>query len=185
MSFIVASETQIIGIFPQNGFQTIRPGATVKLVFANEPGHIHQAKVDQILRGVGEGQLGASGTLVRVNSVGLTSNYAASITLPKDLDPGLLRLGMAGVATVFSDHAGPIGTLASILLWVKAYAMYLRSRRGRYRHATLEALQRPFVHRCAGAKFTKSRGRQIKDIDNNQGPHRGQQDDQQTHRLAA
>jgi multidrug resistance efflux pump len=27
MSFIVAIETEIIGIFPQNGFQTIRPGA--------------------------------------------------------------------------------------------------------------------------------------------------------------
>jgi multidrug resistance efflux pump len=27
MSFIVASETQIIGVFPQNGFQTIGPGA--------------------------------------------------------------------------------------------------------------------------------------------------------------
>jgi len=43
----------------------------------------------------------------------------------EDLDPAALRLGMSGVATVFSDHAGPIGGLASILLWIKAYAMYL------------------------------------------------------------
>jgi hypothetical protein len=35
MSFIVAGEIEIIGIFPQNGFQAIRPGAAVKLVFAH------------------------------------------------------------------------------------------------------------------------------------------------------
>ncbi len=125
MSFIVAGETQIIGIFPQNGFQTIRPGATVELAFANEPGRIYQAEVNQVLRGVGEGQFAASGTLVRVNSVWLTSDYAVGISLPQALDPGSLRLGMSGVATVFSDRAGPIGVLASILLWVKAYALYL------------------------------------------------------------
>jgi len=125
MSFIVAGETQIIGIFPQNGFQTIRPGATVMLAFANEPGRIYQAEVNQVLRGVGEGQFAASGTLVRVSSVGLTTNYAVGISVPKDLPPGSLRLGMSGVATVFSDRAGPIGILASILLWVKAYALYL------------------------------------------------------------
>jgi multidrug resistance efflux pump len=125
MSFIVASETNIIGVFPQNGFQTIRPGARAKLVFAAAPGRIHDAEVGQILRGVGEGQFAASGTLARVTSVGLTADYVVGITTPKDIDPASLRLGMSGTATVFSDHAGPIGILASILLWVKAYLMYL------------------------------------------------------------
>jgi hypothetical protein len=48
-----------------------------------------------------------------------------TINLPKDVDPDLLRLGMVGTATAFSDNAGPIGALATILLWVKAYAAYL------------------------------------------------------------
>jgi multidrug resistance efflux pump len=125
MAFIVVSEIEIIGIFPQNGFQTIRPGAVVKLVFSNSPGRIYEAQINEILRGVGEGQFAASGVLTRVGSVGLTSEYPARISLPKDLDPATLRLGMAGSATVFSDHAGPIGVLASILLLVKAYALYI------------------------------------------------------------
>ncbi len=58
-------------------------------------------------------------------SVALTSDYSVRIVVPKDIDPDALRLGMSGAATVFSDHAGPIGALASILLWVKGYAMYL------------------------------------------------------------
>jgi hypothetical protein len=41
------------------------------------------------------------------------------------MDPDMLRLGMVGTATVISDGAGPIGFLATILLWVKAYAAYL------------------------------------------------------------
>jgi hypothetical protein len=52
-------------------------------------------------------------------------DYPVRIATPKDLDPVMLRLGMAGQATAFSDHAGTIGTLASILLFVKAYALYL------------------------------------------------------------
>jgi multidrug resistance efflux pump len=125
MSFIVADEIEIIGIFPQNGFQAIRPGAAVKLVFANAPGRIHRAEVGDVLRGVGEGQFAASGSLVRVGSVGLTTDYPVRIKTPADLDPTTLRPGMSGAATVFSDHAGPIGGLATELLWVKAYAMYL------------------------------------------------------------
>jgi multidrug resistance efflux pump len=125
MAFIVVGETEIIGIFPQNGFQTIRPGTAVRLVFANNPGRIHEAQIVEVLRGVGEGQFAASGALSRVNAVGLTADYPARISMPKDLDPATLRLGMSGTATAFSDQAGPIGLIASILLFVKAYALYL------------------------------------------------------------
>jgi hypothetical protein len=41
------------------------------------------------------------------------------------MDPNMLRLGMVGTATVIPDDAGPIGFLATILLWAKAYAAYL------------------------------------------------------------
>jgi multidrug efflux pump subunit AcrA (membrane-fusion protein) len=100
-------------------------GTTVKLVFANSPGRIYEAQIREIVRGVGEGQFAASGALARVASVGLTMDYPVRISTPKDIDPTTLRLGMAGAATAFSDSAGPIGVLASILLWVTAYAMYL------------------------------------------------------------
>jgi hypothetical protein len=55
----------------------------------------------------------------------MTGEYVAGISTPKDLDPAALRLGMSGAATVFSDHAGPIGLIAGMLLWIKSYAMYL------------------------------------------------------------
>jgi multidrug resistance efflux pump len=125
LSFILADEIVIVGVFDQNGFKSIKRGAPVKLVFANRPGEVYYSAITDVVRGIGQGQVGVSGTLARAETVGTSTTYPASIDLPKDIDPDMLRLGMVGTATVFSDKAGPIGLLATILLWVKAYAAYL------------------------------------------------------------
>jgi multidrug resistance efflux pump len=125
MSFILADEIMIVGLFDQNGFQTIKPGVPVRLVFANRPGKVYNSVIADVMRGTGQGQIAVSGTLARAESVGTSTTYPARIDLPNGVDPDMLRLGMVGTATVISDRAGPIGLLAMILLWVKAYAAYL------------------------------------------------------------
>jgi multidrug resistance efflux pump len=40
MSFVVAHDLAIVGVFQQNGLQTIKPGTTAKLVFSNQPGKV-------------------------------------------------------------------------------------------------------------------------------------------------
>jgi len=125
MSFIVTEETYIVGMFQPNGFDTIKPGARVKMVFDERPGRIYHAEITDIPRGVGQGQAKASGMLARVGSVGGTRAYPAGISIPKDIERSELRVGMPGTATVFSDEAGPIGLLMSILVWVSSYTAYL------------------------------------------------------------
>jgi multidrug resistance efflux pump len=125
MSFIVADDIMIVGIFDQNGFRSIKPGAAVKLVFVNRPGDVFYSTVTEVHRGTGQGQVAVSGTLARAETVGTSTTYPAGIEIPKNIDPDMLRLGMVGTATVISEKAGPIGILATILLWVKAYAAYL------------------------------------------------------------
>jgi multidrug resistance efflux pump len=125
MSLIVAGDIRIVGVFDQNGFRHIRRGVPVKLVFASRPGEVYYSEVAEVYRGVGQGQVAVSGTLARAESVGTSTSYPVSIVVPKNIDPDLLRLGMVGTATVITDKAGPIGSLATILLWVKAYAAYL------------------------------------------------------------
>ncbi|HEX7565039.1 MAG TPA: biotin/lipoyl-binding protein [Bradyrhizobium sp.] len=125
LSFILANEVSIIGVFEQNGFKNIRRGAPVKLVFANRPGQVFYSEIGDVLRGTGQGQVTVSGTLARAETIGTSTTYPANIDTPKGIDPDMLRLGMVGTATVISDKAGPIGFLATILLWVKAYAAYL------------------------------------------------------------
>jgi multidrug resistance efflux pump len=125
MSFIVSDEITIIGMFSPNGFQTIKPGSAVTLVFDNNPGRLYHAKITEIARGVGQGQISVSGMLARVGSIGGVKEFPAAISIPSDLEPELLRLGMPGTATVFSDKAGVIGLLAWILIWIGSYTAYL------------------------------------------------------------
>jgi multidrug resistance efflux pump len=125
LSFILANEIMIVGVFDQNGFKNIKRGASAKLVFANRPGEVYYSAITDVVRGIGQGQVAVSGTLARAEAVGTSTTYPASIDLPKNIDPDMLRLGMVGTATVISDNAGPIGLLATVLLWAKAYAAYL------------------------------------------------------------
>jgi multidrug resistance efflux pump len=125
LSFIIADQITVVGLFAPNGFRTIKPGAKVKLVFDNDPGRIHEATITGIPRGVGQGEIAVSGTLAKVGSIGGVKAYPAVISIPKDIDRGQLRLGMPGTATVFADNAGVIGLIMSILVWVSSYAAYL------------------------------------------------------------
>jgi multidrug resistance efflux pump len=125
MSFIVTDDIMLIGMFSPNGFETIKPGAAVKLVFDNRPGRIYHGKILEIPHGVGQGQVAVSGMLARSGSVTGAKTYPARISIPDDLDRAQLRLGMPGSATVFADNAGVIGLLMSILVWISSYTAYL------------------------------------------------------------
>jgi multidrug resistance efflux pump len=125
MSFIVASDLTIVGMFAQNGFRTVKPGTSVRIVFDNDPGRIYEATIKQIPEGVGQGQIAVSGTLARTTAIGGATTYPAEISIPTDVDPSMLKLGMSGNATAFSEKAGVIGLLAKILIWVSSYTAYL------------------------------------------------------------
>lgn len=109
MSFIVADEITLVGVFDQNGFKNIRRGAPVKLVFASRLGEVYHSEIADVYRSTGQGQVAVSGTLARAETVGTSTTYPASIVVPKNVDPDMLRLGMVGTATVISDKAGSIG----------------------------------------------------------------------------
>jgi len=125
MSFIVENEITLVGMFSQNGFQTIKEGALVDIVFDNAPGRIYHARIVAIPKGIGQGQVAVSGTLARTNALGGATVFPAEISLPEGMNRDQLRLGMSGSATAFAGNAGVIGLLASILVWVGSYTAYL------------------------------------------------------------
>jgi multidrug resistance efflux pump len=57
LSFIVADDIMIVGIFDQNGFRSIKRGAAAKLVFANRPGEVFYSAIAEVHRGTGQGQV--------------------------------------------------------------------------------------------------------------------------------
>jgi multidrug resistance efflux pump len=125
MSFIVEKEIALVGIFSQNGFQTIKQGTPVDIVFDNAPGRIYHASIEAIPRGIGQGQIAVSGTLARTNTFGGATVFPAEISIPDEMNREQLRLGMSGSATAFAANAGVIGLLASILVWISSYTAYL------------------------------------------------------------
>ncbi|MGZ3325175.1 MAG: HlyD family secretion protein, partial [Xanthobacteraceae bacterium] len=125
MSFIVENEITLVGMFSQNGFQTIKEGAAVDIVFDNAPGRIYHAKIIAIPKGIGQGEIAVSGTLARTTALGGATVFPAVISIPEGMSRDSLRLGMSGSATAFADNAGVIGLLASILVWISSYTAYL------------------------------------------------------------
>ena len=125
MSFIVEREITLVGMFSQNGFQTIKEGAPVDIVFDNIPGRIYHATITAIPKGIGQGQIAASGTLARTSALGGATVFPAEISIPNEMSRESLRLGMSGSATAFAGNAGVIGLLASILVWISSYTAYL------------------------------------------------------------
>jgi multidrug resistance efflux pump len=125
MSFIPADATRLIGIFSQNGFQTIKPGARVQFALSNNPGHLYNSTVVEIVSGVGEGQIASSGTLARVTALPMTTEYPALIERPKDIEPSALRPGMSGTATVYAPNSAPLDTIGWLLLYGRALTLYL------------------------------------------------------------
>jgi len=125
MSFIVSDGIQLVGIFSQNGFQTIKPGAQVQFALSNNPGHLYSSTLGDIVSGVGEGQIASSGVLARITSLPMTAEYPALINRPKDIDPSALRPGMSGTATVYAPNSAPFNMFGWVLLFTRALTLYL------------------------------------------------------------
>ncbi len=84
-----------------------------------------RGEVREVFSGIDQGQVAASGILPSIGSIGASREYGVRLVVPDDLPSETLRLGMSGSATVFAEDAGAIGILALILLWIKAYVLYL------------------------------------------------------------
>ena len=125
MAFIESDSIRSNGVFSQNGFRRIAPGARVRMALSSAPGKIYESEVLDIFSGIGQGQVSVSGALPSIGSIGATQEYGVRLAIPKETSRESLRLGMSGTATVFAEDAGAIGLLANILLWLKAQVLYL------------------------------------------------------------
>lgn len=125
MSFVVSDRLQIVGIFSQNGLQTIKPGAKAQLSLASDPGRIYDTTVEDIVGGIGEGQVATSGTLARITSLPLTAEYPVKVNCPKNLDPSVLRPGVSGTAIVYAPHSAPFDFFGWVLFIGRSLALYL------------------------------------------------------------
>ena len=125
MSFIVEKEITLVGMFSQNGFQTIKDGAPVDIVFDNAPGP-HLSRQDHC-----NSKRYRSGADCRVRNAGANQYVRRRHCLssgnvrPYEMSRDSLRLGMLGSATAFAENRARSALLASILVWVSSDTAYL------------------------------------------------------------
>ena len=125
LAFLDDDGLVLVAVFPQNGLAALKPGARVNFFLNDAPGTVYETKVQGLLRGVGEGQAGASGGLAHVNTFSPAAGYPARLDIPKGIDKAFLLPGVGGVATAYHDNAGPIGVIGTILIHVAAWLAYL------------------------------------------------------------
>ena len=102
MSFIVESEITLVGMFSQNGFQTIKEGAAVDIVFDNARSHLSREDCGDSQGRGSRPDRGVGNTRAHQRARGATA-FPAVISIPDEMGRDSLRLGMSGSATAFPE----------------------------------------------------------------------------------
>jgi multidrug resistance efflux pump len=125
MGMMRTGEAKIWGVFQQTGNNAITIGSDVGIAFASEPGVVRWTKIAEIAPGTGSGQMPVNARLVSLDDIGISNEVLVILDWPEGMSSSTLAVGNIGAATVIGPNAGPIGSLAQILLIVKAWAQYL------------------------------------------------------------
>jgi multidrug resistance efflux pump len=125
MPLIRFGKARIWGVFKQNGLQAIKVGANVGISFRSEPGIIRWTQVTEIAPGIHEGEGHTKSDMVGARDIGTNDELLVVLAWPEGITEKSFKAGVVGNATVIGPEAGPIGSLAKILLIVKSYVQFL------------------------------------------------------------
>lgn len=117
-TFVYTDQLRIVGLFAQKALQSVKVGDKVLVSFPALPGRLFETEVLAIGSAVGEGQFMASGQLARTDEQRTTRIYPVNISLPAEFPQELRKVGLSANATIYTEGAGVVGIVATILQWV-------------------------------------------------------------------
>lgn len=118
-TFVYTDRIFISGLFAQKALRAVKVGDTVKVSFPAVPGRLFEAEVARIGSAVGEGQFVASGQLAKTSEQRTTRVYPVLVSIPEEFPPELRKVGLSASATIYTEKAGVVGIVATILQWVE------------------------------------------------------------------
>ncbi|XZE18210.1 HlyD family secretion protein [Pirellulaceae bacterium SH449] len=124
-TFVDTSQVLIVGSYPQNVLVNVKPGDSVELTFKTLPGQVLAGTVGWIIPWSGEGQLMISGNLPSAAQVGSRGMLAVNFELEDQELAAQLKMGTAGVATIYTDTGKPIQFISRVVIRVKAFQYLL------------------------------------------------------------
>jgi multidrug resistance efflux pump len=125
MAFVYTDTVAIGGLFAQKALENVAIGNKAQISFPTLPGRLFEGEVVQIPNAVGNAQFYASGQLEWVTVNRMTRLYPVFISLPEDFPKEHIKLGLAADVRIFSDSAGVVGIVATILQWIQTSLDYV------------------------------------------------------------
>ena len=125
MGLVRAGDARIWGVFQQNGGGAIKVGTDVAIAMRYEPGVVRWSKILEVAPATSGGQTSASAQLVGQGTIGSSEELLVVLEWPEGVSRDGMQVGVVGTATVIGPDSGAIGSLASILIRIKALMNYL------------------------------------------------------------
>ena len=117
-TFVYTDQLFIVGYFAQKALRAVKVGDSVKISFPAVPGRLFETEVKRIGTAVGEGQYLASGQLAMTSEQRTTRIYPIIVAIPEEFPLELRKVGLSASATIYTENAGVVGIVATILQWV-------------------------------------------------------------------
>jgi multidrug resistance efflux pump len=126
MTFISTEEQWIVALIRQRAIQHVLPGNRAQIALEMYPGKVFEAKVENVIFGIGNAQFVPSGVLPSEDQIRPSDVFAVKLTLVES-DPRFpLRFGASGLATVFTQDAPDVFVLLRRLeIQSEAFLLYL------------------------------------------------------------
>lgn len=120
-----ASDSAIIGIYPQHQLSNVKEGDVVEFAFKSRPGEVATGRVDTIANYTGEGQLMPSSKIPSAASLGSKGFLAVRFVLDDEELSAELPLGAAGSAAIYTEFGKPFHLISKITVRINAWMSYL------------------------------------------------------------
>ncbi len=126
MTFVSTEEQWIVTMIRQRASQHVISGNRAQVAFEMYPGRVFEAKVEDVIFGIGNSQFVPSGTLPTQDQFRPADVFMVKLTLVEP-DPGFpLRFGASGLATIYGQDAPDVFVLLRRLeIQSEAFLFYL------------------------------------------------------------
>jgi multidrug resistance efflux pump len=126
MSFISIEEQWIVASIRQRAAQHVKAGNRAQVAFEMYPGRVFEARVENVIFGIGNSQFQPSGMLPTQADFRPSDVFFVKLTLAEPEPDFPLRFGASGLATIFDQDAPDVFVLLRRLeIQSEAFLFYL------------------------------------------------------------
>ncbi|MDJ0848905.1 MAG: efflux RND transporter periplasmic adaptor subunit [Myxococcota bacterium] len=118
LTFVDAEQLVIFAILDQKALPNLKLGDRAIVNFPTLPGRVFDTEVRELVSGIQEGQIMATGELDSALRRRMARGYPVLLGIPDDFPPDLLKVGLAANVTILTGSAGPIAILAIVTQWI-------------------------------------------------------------------